>query len=190
MKLKDIPINYHDSILYKTFRETYEDENEIPIDDKYLFDENNFNIENQLETIRYWQFNDLPNNVYEYCLNNDCEKLREHFFDLELFTNILDLKKQNFNFNNNEKKIKFTIKKNYFELFKYLYHNIDIEYFENDITKYAALKGHLECLKYVHQNGCPIDINKCLKYCKNNDVRNYLESIQQKIEIKNNCNLN
>ena len=24
----------------------------------------------------------------------------------------------------------------------------------------AALNGHLECLKYAHENGCPWDFNK------------------------------
>ncbi len=48
------------------------------------------------------------------------------------------------------------------------------------VCKNAAENGHLECLKYAHENGCPIDTEKCFKYCKDENIKKYLESIKIK----------
>jgi hypothetical protein len=34
------------------------------------------------------------------------------------------------------------------------------------ITKYAAQYGHLNCLKYAHEHGCPWNKEECLKVAK------------------------
>ena len=52
--------------------------------------------------------------------------------------------------------------------------NIDTYSYE-DACSNAAKSGHLECLKYAHENGCPWDEDtcseatfKCLKYAHEN----------------------
>ncbi|ATZ81196.1 ankyrin repeat domain-containing protein [Bodo saltans virus] len=50
--------------------------------------------------------------------------------------------------------------KGHLECLKYLHEN-DCPW-DEETCEYAASKGHLECLKYAHENGCPCDINTCL----------------------------
>ena len=40
----------------------------------------------------------------------------------------------------------------------------------------AACNGQLECLKYAHENGCPINVIECLN-CANGECKEYLESL-------------
>ena len=35
---------------------------------------------------------------------------------------------------------------------------------------YAAKKGHLNCLKYAHENGCPWDEDTCIIADKNGNL--------------------
>ena len=46
--------------------------------------------------------------------------------------------------------------------------------------EYAAYNGHLECLKYAHENGCPLDEDTF----ENADFYEYLECLNYLIEKK------
>ena len=46
----------------------------------------------------------------------------------------------------------------------------------DDTCLYAALNGRLECLKYAHENGCPWSKPICLTYAKNNEIKQYINS--------------
>lgn len=47
----------------------------------------------------------------------------------------------------------------------------------------AARKGNLECLKYAYQNYCPINIIKCLDESKQYpNIQEYLKYIKSKID--------
>ena len=41
---------------------------------------------------------------------------------------------------------------------------------------YTAKHGHLDCLKYAHENGCPWNKQNCLANAKNNEIIQYINS--------------
>jgi hypothetical protein len=41
---------------------------------------------------------------------------------------------------------------------------------------FASKRGHLECLKYAHENGCPINMDECMDEAEG-ECKKYLESL-------------
>uniref|UniRef100_A0A6C0DBC4 Uncharacterized protein n=1 Tax=viral metagenome TaxID=1070528 RepID=A0A6C0DBC4_9ZZZZ len=59
------------------------------------------------------------------------------------------------------------------ECFKYIVEHISDEWKTESITKYAAQYGHLNCLKYAIECGCPMNKEECLKVAKG-DCQTYI----------------
>ena len=50
----------------------------------------------------------------------------------------------------------------------------------DEMTCYwASYYGHLNCLKYAHENGCTIDVKDCLIFATV-ECKEYLESLEKK----------
>ncbi len=45
-------------------------------------------------------------------------------------------------------------------------------------TLSAVKKNNVECLKYLVEKRCPINIEKCLKICPNLKIKNFLNLIK------------
>lgn len=41
---------------------------------------------------------------------------------------------------------------------------------------FAAENDHLDCLKYAHEHGCPIDVQVCISVCKSSECLEYLNN--------------
>ena len=48
-----------------------------------------------------------------------------------------------------------------------------------NICKYLALNGHLDCLSYAHENGCPWNRVDCLQKARENNHLHIIEWIEQ-----------
>ena len=101
-----------------------------------------------IRIMTYWGFNTLPIEVFNFALQNK-----------QLVKNLLEtnINKNTVSENN----------KNFIEIIRPL--NTDIYQklriivlnSNNDLTRLFAKGGHLDCLKYAHENGCPWDEGTC-----------------------------
>ncbi len=71
----------------------------------------------------------------------------------------------------------FACEKGAIKCLKYL-HKEDIEW-DKTATLAAARKGNLDCLTYAVRHGCPIDIERCVKSTRKDEIKKYLESLKE-----------
>jgi hypothetical protein len=111
---------------------------------------------NEIELI--WNFLykydiDIKDNFKEYCAKKIYGELNYKFNIINMTTSIISLM-HNTCINTDAKCIdcNMAAKKGHLECLKYLHEN-GCEC-DSDTSKMAAFNGHLECLKYAHKNGC------------------------------------
>ena len=166
----NLPICIKESELYKTLIEEFNNENSIVEFDEKLcyFDTNIKNINDVIKWIPvycYWQMQELPNEIYTYILNcldkSELKNTIDHFIH---FPELQWLIRENITLDTMNEKHKVTcFEKGYIRLLPFIELNkLNLEY-----SYKAASKGHLDCLRYAHEQGCTWDKNTCYRAAEN-----------------------
>jgi hypothetical protein len=112
---------------------------------------------------------DIKDNFREYCIKKIYKELNYKLNITDTTTSIIALI-NNTCINDDEKCIdcKTTAKKGHLECLKYAHEN-GCEW-NSDTCANAALNGQIECLKYAHENGCEWDDNTCTNAAENGQI--------------------
>ena len=104
-----------------------------------------------ITTMMYWGFDNIPDILAEYVFNNILIDLPDvpNFKESEYYENLVIIKNHD---------VLLAASKGLFYAMKFL---IDKGIKNYKITGNAAMNGHLDCLKYAHENGCPWSENTC-----------------------------
>jgi len=170
IKFLEIPEFLYDSELYKNCLESGDDFN---IKKKYYKNDLIINSIDDfihlLYTLRFWCINEIPYTVYNYILNN--KTIIEIYYNLlqYIFYDFLFLDDFKILFRYNKENILGNCTNNKFYL-NYLKYARENSYYNIKACYYASLNGFLDCLKYAHENGFPLDEGTCSNAALNGHI--------------------
>ena len=195
------------SVLYKEFDK--DDDIKKVVDKKYLLENININnindLEKVLEAFRFWGVDIIPWSIYDFMVANpdlDYSDLISNLWDYKYIQELTILANYK-----NKKIITKICKFGLLDMLKWFHNKYIINQCDTisedhrktiwtkDIMMIIAFKGHLECLKFLHENGCPWNERTCdqaakknrldcLKYLHKNGCPIGVNTINQAIKVK------
>jgi len=157
MKIDDFPKCIQESELFKTLTTEFEeDDNSMVGIDRQFLDfptsvKTYVDVKKWLDHYHYWMMKELPDEVYLFVLS-ESDKTEWKSDDFHEFPELEWVITKNISQETITEKQKETcFEKGFIKIIQHL----ELKKNNRNYCKQAALNGHLECLRYAHENNCP-----------------------------------